>query len=187
MGKAPQIAASPSSDRPGHGKQMCPRHGREGIMGQMSDAFGARMVGRGDHLRTLHDALVRATAGDPTAVLVAGELGVGKTRLVREFLAAVDAEVFAGVCVPVVGEPLPYAALTQALRGGSALVRQEVARSPVLARLLPGAAADLDGADSSDAAGSGAASRLRLFQAVLTLLGRLSSARPVVHVVEDVQ
>ena len=112
-------------------------------MGVMSDASGARMVGRGDHLRTLHAALVRAAAGDPTAVVVAGELGVGKTRLVREFLATVDAEVFAGACVPVVGEPLPYAALTQALRGGSALVRQEVERSPVLARLLPGGAADL--------------------------------------------
>src|SRR4051812_40902242 len=159
MGKAPQIAATPSSDRPGHGKQMCPRHGREGIMDGMSDASGARMVGRGDHLRTLHAALVRATAGDPTAVLVTGELGVGKTRLVREFLATVDAEVFAGACVPVVGEPLPYAALTQALRGGSALVRQEVERSPVLARLLPGGGAELEN-EAADAAGSGAASRL---------------------------
>src|SRR4051795_9183876 len=152
----------------------------------MSDASGARMVGRGDHLRTLHAELARATAGHPTAVLVAGELGVGKTRLVREFLATVDAEVFAGACVPVVGEPLPYAALTQALRGGSALVRQEVERSPVLARLLPGGGAELEN-EAADAAGSGAASRLRLFQAVLTLLGRLGAVRPVVHVVEDVQ
>ncbi|HEX5089361.1 MAG TPA: AAA family ATPase [Nocardioides sp.] len=153
----------------------------------MSDASGARMVGRGDHLRTLHAALARATEGEPTAVLVAGELGVGKTRLVKEFLATVDAEVFAGACVPVVGEPLPYAALTQALRGGSALVRQEVQRSPVLARLLPGGSADIDETGTGEAAGSGAASRLRLFQAVLALLGRLSAVRPVVHVVEDVQ
>ena len=104
----------------------------------MSDASGARMVGRGDHLRVLHAALARAAEGDPAAVLVSGELGVGKTRLVREFLASIEAEVFAGACVPVVGEPLPYAALTQALRGGSALVRQEVAKSPELAQLLPG-------------------------------------------------
>ncbi len=34
----------------------------------------------------------------------------------REFLAQADAVAFAGGCVPVVGEPLPYAALTQALR-----------------------------------------------------------------------
>ncbi len=153
----------------------------------MSDASGDRMVGRGDHVRTLHAALARAAEGDPTAVLVTGELGVGKTRLVREFLTTVDAEVFAGACVPVVGEPLPYAALTQALRGGSALVRQEVERSPELARLLPGGGADLDRHEESDATVSGAASRLRLFQAVLTLLRRLSAVRPVVHVVEDLQ
>ena len=96
----------------------------------MSDASGARMVGRGDHLRDASRRPGAGRGGDPAAVLVTGELGVGKTRLVREFLASVEAEVFAGACVPVVGEPLPYAALTQALRGGSALVRQEVARSP---------------------------------------------------------
>ena len=39
-------------------------------------------------LGALHAALARAAAGRPTAVVVAGELGVGKTRLVREFLAA---------------------------------------------------------------------------------------------------
>ena len=155
-------------------------------MGEMSDASGARMVGRGDHLRTLHAALARAAEGAPAAMLVTGELGVGKTRLVREFLASVEAEVFAGTCVPVVGEPLPYAALTQALRGGSALVRQEVSRSPELARLLPGGGPAASESEEP-AAASGTASRLRLFQAVLTLLGRLSAVRPVVHVVEDVQ
>ena len=98
------------------------------------------MVGRGDHLRVLHAALARAAEGDPAAVLVSGELGVGKTRLVREFLASIEAEVFAGACVPVVGEPLPYAALTQSLRGGSALVRQEVARSRSWLSCYPAAA-----------------------------------------------
>jgi hypothetical protein len=109
-------------------------------MGEMSDASGARMVGRGDHLRVLHAALARVAEGHPAAVLVSGELGVGKTRLAREFLGSIEAEVFAGACVPVVGEPLPYAALTQALRGGSALVRQEVARFPELASCYPAAA-----------------------------------------------
>ena len=89
----------------------------------------------------MHAALARAAGGRPTAVVVAGELGVGKTRLVREFLAQADVEVFAGASVPVVGEPLPYAALTQALRSsGSGVVRQEIERSPELARLLPGRA-----------------------------------------------
>ena len=144
----------------------------------MAEPSEARLVGRDVQLGALHAALARAADGRPTAVVVAGELGVGKTRLVREFLAQADVEVFAGASVPVVGEPLPYAALTQALRSsGSGVVRQEIQRSPDLARLLPG--------QPDEAAPAG--SRLRLFQSVLGLLGRLSAHRPVAYVVEDVQ
>ncbi len=88
-------------------------------MVRMAEPSGARLVGREGPLRSLQDALVRASVGRPSAVVVSGELGVGKTRLVREFLAGADAEVFAGACVPVLGEPLPYAALTQALRAAA--------------------------------------------------------------------
>ena len=78
--------------------------------------------------------------GRPVVAVVAGETGVGKTALLRQFLDGVDAAVLAGTCVPVAGEPLPYAALTQALRRakGSGVVQQELSRSPELARLLPG-------------------------------------------------
>ena len=142
------------------------------------------LVGREGILQELSDALERAGSGTPTVVVVSGETGVGKTRLVTEFLAGAEATTLAGACVPVAGEPLPYAALTQALRrsGGTGVVRQETERSPELARLLPGAAAPPNGSDP----GSGASSRLRLFGAVLGLLGRMSAEGPVVHVVEDV-
>ena len=150
----------------------------------MAEPSGGPFVGRAAALDLLNAALTRAAAGHPSAVVVSGELGVGKTRLVREFLAQADAVAFAGGCVPVVGEPLPYAALTQALRRNrSGVVTQELARSPELARLLPDAPDTPGDADRATALGS----RLRLFQAVLGLLGRLSSHRPVVHVVEDVQ
>ncbi len=142
------------------------------------------LVGRERILGQLAGALARAASGNPTVVVVSGETGVGKTRLVSEFLAGSDAVTFAGACVPVAGEPLPYAALTQALRRNAGLgaVRQETQRSPELARLLPGATE----AGEDDVARSGASSRLRLFQAVLALLGRLGAGQPVVHVVEDV-
>ena len=144
------------------------------------------LVGREGILRQLTDALGRAAAGEPAVVVVSGETGVGKTRLVTEFMARASATTLAGACVPVAGEPLPYAALTQALRStsGSGVVRQETLRSPELARLLPAA----EGADTSTEpeSGSGATSRLRLFQAVLGLLGRMSAGGPVLHVVEDV-
>ncbi len=142
------------------------------------------LVGRERILGQLAGALARAASGNPTVVVVSGETGVGKTRLVSEFLAGSDAVTFAGACVPVAGEPLPYAALTPALRRNAGLgaVRQETQRSPELARLLPGATE----AGEDDVARSGASSRLRLFQAVLALLGRLGAGQPVVHVVEDV-
>ncbi len=150
----------------------------------MAEPSGGPFLGREVALASLRAALTRAAAGHPSAVVVSGELGVGKTRLVREFLAHADAVAFAGGCVPVVGEPLPYAALTQALRRNrSGVVAQELARSPELARLLPDAPDAAGGTDPATALGS----RLRLFQAVLGLLGRLSAHRPVVHVVEDVQ
>ncbi|MFD0394877.1 AAA family ATPase [Streptomyces nogalater] len=48
-------------------------------------------VGRTAELATLHDALARADAAEPQALLLGGEAGVGKTRLVEEFAAAAAA------------------------------------------------------------------------------------------------
>ena len=42
-------------------------------------------VGRDEELSCLHDALRRAAAGRPGMVLLAGEAGVGKSRLVARF------------------------------------------------------------------------------------------------------
>lgn len=148
----------------------------------MGDRPGRGLVGREDSLALLAAALQRAAGGTPGVAVVAGETGVGKTALVQEFLASTDASVLVGACVPVAGEPLPYAALTQALRRarGHGVVRQEVGRSPELARLLPGMAPDLEVAEPA------VSSRVRLFQSVLGLLERMGAGGPVVHVVEDV-
>ncbi|MER6981141.1 ATP-binding protein, partial [Streptomyces carpinensis] len=42
-------------------------------------------VGRANELDTLSDALARAAGGEPLALLIGGEAGVGKTRLIEEF------------------------------------------------------------------------------------------------------
>ncbi len=125
--------------------------------------------------------LGRARSGNASVVLVSGETGVGKTRLVTEFLDREHPAVLAGACVPLAGEPLPYAALTQALRQGSGVVREATTRSPELARLLPGTEVPTPGGGPTPGSGD----RLRLFQAVLALLTRMGAERPVVHVVED--
>ncbi|MGV1007249.1 MAG: helix-turn-helix transcriptional regulator [Dermatophilaceae bacterium] len=141
------------------------------------------LAGRADTLGVLQAALRRAAAGVPAMVVVSGETGVGKTRLVSELVSRERPGLFAGSCVPVAGDPLPFAPLTQALRR---LVRTPAAqrlvdRSPDLARLLPDAAAE----EPPDDAGVGFP-QLRLFQSVLALLRRLGTERPLLHVVEDV-
>jgi ATP/maltotriose-dependent transcriptional regulator MalT len=67
-------------------------------------------VGRGTELSTLVAGLESAVAGEPVVVLVGGEAGVGKTRLVEEAAARARAEgarVLTGSCIEVGGEGLP--------------------------------------------------------------------------------
>jgi predicted ATPase len=103
-------------------------------------------VGRIEELELLEAARVRAADGDPAVVLVGGEAGVGKTRLVAELTAhrATDrSRVLVGGCVPVGDGALPYAPIVEAMRVlltdlGASAVRELVGPSwPELARLLP--------------------------------------------------
>jgi hypothetical protein len=79
-----------------------------------------RFVGRTQELARLREVLARATTGEPLVVLVGGEAGVGKTRLV-ERLAATTSEqgvrVLRGGCVPLGEEGVPFVPVIQALRG----------------------------------------------------------------------
>src|SRR5215510_11597716 len=77
------------------------------------------MVGRSDELGRLQDALVQAAAGEPIAVMVSGEAGIGKTRLVAELVAGVPpgVRVLQGGCVPLAEGLLPYAPIAEILRG----------------------------------------------------------------------
>jgi transcriptional regulator with PAS, ATPase and Fis domain len=64
-------------------------------------------VGRTEELARLAAAADRAAAGTPTAVLIGGEAGVGKTRLVGELVASArqaGATVLVGGCVELGGE-----------------------------------------------------------------------------------
>jgi AAA ATPase domain len=78
--------------------------------------MGGRMasptiVSRIEELQTLEAARVRAANGEPAVVLVGGEAGVGKTRLVTEFTSRCGADgtwVLSGGCVPVGEGALPF-------------------------------------------------------------------------------
>jgi DNA-binding NarL/FixJ family response regulator len=145
-------------------------------------------VGRVEDLRLLHAARGRAANSEPAVVLVGGEAGVGKTRLVAELTASCVADgtrVLCGGCVPVGDGTLPYAPIVAALRPlphdlGVVAVRELVGPSwPELARLLPALG------EPPVAGAPGEAAQARLFELVLGLLGRLGEQAPLVLVVED--
>ena len=137
----------------------------------------AAFVGRDEALGVLRTAVRRASGGHPSVLIVTGETGVGKTRLVRELIEQERVTLLAGSCVPMAGDPLPFAPLTQA-----GTLNLQLERLPELARLVPGIAP----AKTTRTADLAAASQLGLFQSVLDLVDRLGAAAPVLHVIEDV-
>jgi DNA-binding CsgD family transcriptional regulator/tetratricopeptide (TPR) repeat protein len=143
-------------------------------------------VGRIEELQALEAARVWAADGDPAVVLVGGEAGVGKTRLVAELTsrcAAAGTLMLSGGCVPV-GGGLPYAPIVEALRplpaelGVDAVLELTGPSWRELARLLPGLG-------EPEAGPPGQAAQARLFEVLLGLLARLSEQTPVALMVED--
>jgi DNA-binding CsgD family transcriptional regulator/tetratricopeptide (TPR) repeat protein len=152
-------------------------------------------VGRANELERLRAALDATTRGDGRVVVVAGEAGVGKTRLVSEFQAAAGAQgatVLEGACLDVGAGALPYGPFVEILRD---LVRStDAARLPALlgpargeiTRLLP----ELAGRASGLAPAGGefdASAQSRLFELILGVFERLAAQASLVVVVEDVQ
>ena len=75
------------------------------------------LVGRDEALAALTGAIGAATAG-PRFVIVRGEAGIGKTRLVREAIAQLPEEtlVLLGDCLDIGTGGLPYLPIVEALR-----------------------------------------------------------------------
>ncbi|WP_175466428.1 MULTISPECIES: helix-turn-helix transcriptional regulator [unclassified Streptomyces] len=143
-------------------------------------------VGRAEELASLTEALARAASGDPQALLIGGEAGVGKTRLVEQFVSAAerrDAVVAVGSCVEIGADGLPFAPFPAALRALRRALPEEMAaacagKEGELARLLPELGeAHRDATDEYSTA--------RLFELAGRLLEQISADRPVVLVLED--
>ncbi|MEU9628423.1 AAA family ATPase [Streptomyces luteogriseus] len=143
-------------------------------------------VGRAEELGTLHDALVRAREGEPQALLVGGEAGVGKTRLVEEFAAAArhrGAVVALGGCVEIGADGLPFAPFSTALRAlrrelPGDLAAAAAGQEEELARLLPELGEAKAGRHDEDG-------MARLFELTARLLERVTAEHTVVFALED--
>jgi DNA-binding CsgD family transcriptional regulator/tetratricopeptide (TPR) repeat protein len=145
-------------------------------------------VGRVGELAELELAPREAAASRPVLVLLGGQSGVGKTRLVAELeRRAQDAAalVLRGEAVEQGDGELPYAPLLGALRP---LVRQ---RHPALAEMSAGGRAQLAALlpglaqESVEHERDDPSSQLRLFEALLELLDILSDSQPLMLVLED--
>ena len=134
-------------------------------------------------MAALHAAWRRARAGAALVVILDGEAGSGKTRLLKELAGDARADgagVLAGRCMEDGGTA--FAPFTEALRpfvAGAPDALPEWVTSE-LARLLP----ELDPAAGAPS-GEPQAARHRLFEAVAAAIGSLARQRPLLLIVED--
>ncbi|HXS71887.1 MAG TPA: AAA family ATPase, partial [Patescibacteria group bacterium] len=77
------------------------------------------VVGRAAELATIADGLDAARDGTAATILLAGEAGVGKSRLVAEAMRLADErgmQVLRGSCVNIGSAGVPYGPIVEALR-----------------------------------------------------------------------
>jgi DNA-binding SARP family transcriptional activator/tetratricopeptide (TPR) repeat protein len=164
----------------------------------------APFLGRERELQRLREALQRALAGEGGVVLVSGEPGIGKSRLLYEFTAGVDrraAAVVEAAC-RAYGERTPYDPFVQAVRALFDLepaapaehqARQVAERmrglDPGLARYTPYyqrlLSLPVTGNGGGALLATGVALRRVTKEAVGALAVQASRARPLLLVLED--
>jgi DNA-binding CsgD family transcriptional regulator/mRNA-degrading endonuclease toxin of MazEF toxin-antitoxin module len=142
------------------------------------------LVGRAAELAILIEALEAAAGGHGRVVLVRGEAGIGKTRLIEALAegAAPSHVVLTGRAVPGGGAYRPVAeALVGLLRSGTAVPPEALGpyREP-LGRLLPDWSAPGDRLGEQDADPA-----LVLGEAVARFLAEVGRERPCLVVLED--
>jgi DNA-binding CsgD family transcriptional regulator/tetratricopeptide (TPR) repeat protein len=118
-------------------------------------------VGRVRELGELERALAATQAGSGTTVLIAGDAGIGKTRLAAELANGarqLEFEVLLGRSIDLVGTELPYQPFAEALRPLGEPWRVE---------------------------GEAPGSQLRVFEETLALLTERAASAPVLLVLED--
>jgi tetratricopeptide (TPR) repeat protein len=161
-------------------------------VGPLSPLTRTRFVGRRHELGILKAALEQALTGRGSSHAVAGEPGIGKSRLAQElalYAALRGARVIRGGCSDA-GDATPYLPFLEALDTclrelpADAVGSLLGARAPLIARLLPQLLPRL-GAGATAATAVVENDRYVLFQAVLDLLRELAAPRGLLLVLED--
>ncbi|HEV2637928.1 MAG TPA: AAA family ATPase [Actinocrinis sp.] len=163
--------------------------GRPGVV--EDDAMTAGdFIGRGQELDRLHLLLGGARDRRPATLFLAGEAGVGKTRLLGRFAeqaAGAGAFVLHGECIGLGGGVIPYAPLIEALRLFVGRVGEDEAR-----RLagegwtqLRALISDFTGREPDLRRPGILGSQIQVFGTVMRVLRHLGDHRPVVLIFEN--
>ncbi|MCK9901422.1 AAA family ATPase [Frankia sp. Cpl3] len=145
------------------------------------------LIGRAEELAVLRRAVNSAFAAGTGLILVEGEPGAGKTCLLEEAGTEADrrgALVVWGRCLEGDGTPSmwPWVEAVGAVLAGLPAAAREEWHAGELGRLVEPRGGVLAGPVLPD---SGA--QFRLFEGVVALVGQVSTRRPVVLVVDDLQ
>jgi DNA-binding SARP family transcriptional activator len=154
-------------------------------------SFEAGLIGRGEEWNALVSAWKAAARGARRIVLIEGEAGIGKSRLVDDFLRTV----VAGGATVVRGRgydattAVPFAPIVDALRGALEApglagtdpewLTEVVRLLPELRQRFPGLAEPGPVTDPTDA--------WRLYEGVAQVIASLAAERPLVISVDDLQ
>ena len=161
-------------------------------MPRVSSKFGPSpavipFVGRSSELESVKAYLAEAQSGHPRLVLITGDAGMGKTRLLRELRSAADpnAVVLYGHCYEDVSIPyLPFVEVVRSLldRRPQALALLAPAEAATIGRLL-GKGGEPPAVDQPSKMAE--QDQMRLFLAVARLLLESAQNAPVVLIVDD--
>jgi len=158
------------------------------MAGVANETASTPLVGRAEEMRRLTDLVGLGTHEIGGHVLLGGDAGVGKSRLIAELSAEVQRagwRVLVGHCLDFGESALPYLAFSEAF-GRLAVEETGVATalvesSPAIARLLPSHRMLADGTEQEEPTEPAA-----LFDAVSSALADLGRQAPLLLVIEDV-
>jgi DNA-binding CsgD family transcriptional regulator len=185
------VATTQGTNGPATSAGPCSSSLAAAILAGMAGGFTSpAFIGRVEELSRLAAILDRAEQARPQLVLVAGDAGVGKSRLLAEFADRAvgrGARVLVGGCVELGDIGVPYLPVVEALRGlaedpaNAELVAEVAASAPGVRRLLPGVV----GPTPLEVPAGAGLNQVQMFDAVLALLLGCAERSVVVVVLED--
>ena len=144
---------------------------------------GIPLVARQPELRALQDALDHARSGRPSAVLLSGDAGVGKSRLLTELVTSARGDgqaAFMGRCLDTAEATLPYLPFAEAIRQVAEYDPELISRHAAIARLLPAQEPRHDADVANQDLG-----QLQLFEAIHEALSELATDQTTILAIED--